>query len=114
MVSALVIIESSMWQLLQICAPTLKDTAPTTRTTPSAYVSFYARWKMIRELQIESESLCGDNNSAHKFKETVLQHVEEEGYPRDDVYNVDETGVNWKAQSRKPMASKRESTAPGL
>ncbi|GFV11719.1 jerky-like protein [Trichonephila clavipes] len=33
----------------------------------------------IRELQIESESLSGDKNSAHKFKETFLQHVEE-GY----------------------------------
>ncbi|GFW74353.1 jerky-like protein [Trichonephila clavipes] len=44
----------------------------------------------IRELQIE-----GDMNSAHKLKETFLQYVEEEGYSRDDVYNVDETGVNW-------------------
>ncbi|GFY71802.1 hypothetical protein TNIN_464171 [Trichonephila inaurata madagascariensis] len=36
------------------------------------------------------------------------------GYSRDDVYNVDETGVNWKALPRKSLASKRESTAPGF
>ncbi|GFV99531.1 jerky-like protein [Trichonephila clavipes] len=51
----------------------------------------------IRELQIEGESLSGDKNSAHKFKETFLQSVAEASYSRDDVYNVDETGVNWKA-----------------
>ncbi|GFY78833.1 jerky protein homolog [Trichonephila inaurata madagascariensis] len=68
----------------------------------------------IRKLQIEGESLPGGKNSAHKFKVTFLQHVEEEGYSRDDVYNVDETGVNWKALPRKSLASKREFTAPGF
>ncbi|GFT96496.1 jerky-like protein [Trichonephila clavipes] len=37
-----------------------------------------------------------------------------EGYSRDDVYDVDETGVNWKALPRKSIASKREFTAPGF
>ncbi|GFY46687.1 jerky-like protein [Trichonephila inaurata madagascariensis] len=63
---------------------------------------------------IGSESLSGGKNSAHKFKETFLQHVEEEGYSRDDAYIIDETRVNWKALPRKTLASKRESTAPGL
>ncbi|GFT71821.1 jerky protein homolog-like [Trichonephila clavipes] len=60
----------------------------------------------IRELQIEGESLSGDKNSAHKFKEAFLQSVEEESYSTDDVYNVDETGLNWKALPRKSFASK--------
>ncbi|GFS62856.1 hypothetical protein TNCV_2275851, partial [Trichonephila clavipes] len=33
--------------------------------------------------------------------------VEEEGYSIADVYDVDETGVNWKALPRKPLASKQ-------
>ncbi|GFW72401.1 HTH CENPB-type domain-containing protein [Trichonephila clavipes] len=32
---------------------------------------------------------------------------------RDDVYKVDETGVNWKALPSKSLASKQESTARG-
>ncbi|GFS36156.1 hypothetical protein TNIN_49231, partial [Trichonephila inaurata madagascariensis] len=40
--------------------------------------------------------------------------VEGEGHSRDEVYNVDETGVNWKALPRKSLASKRKTTAPGL
>ncbi|GFW15747.1 jerky-like protein [Trichonephila clavipes] len=47
----------------------------------------------IRELQIEGESLSGDKNSAHKFREIFLQHVKEDGYSRDDVYNIDEIGA---------------------
>ncbi|GFU37413.1 hypothetical protein TNCV_4273791 [Trichonephila clavipes] len=40
--------------------------------------------------------------------------VEEKGYSRDDVYNVGENGVNWKALPRKSLASKWESTAPSF
>ncbi|GFT95421.1 jerky protein homolog-like [Trichonephila clavipes] len=68
----------------------------------------------IRELQIEGKSLSGDKNSAHKFKETFLQSVEEDGYSRDDVYNVDQTEVNWKTLPRKSLALKQASTAPGF
>ncbi|GFX27619.1 jerky-like protein [Trichonephila clavipes] len=46
----------------------------------------------IRELQIKGKSLSGDKNSPQKFKETFLQHAEEEGYSRDVVYYVDDTG----------------------
>ncbi|GFW85656.1 uncharacterized protein TNCV_853061 [Trichonephila clavipes] len=41
-------------------------------------------------------------------------NVEKEVYSRDDVYKVEETGVNWKALPRKSVTSKRESTAPDL
>ncbi|GFY76823.1 jerky-like protein [Trichonephila inaurata madagascariensis] len=42
------------------------------------------------------------------------KHVDKEVYCRDDVYNVEETEVNWKALPRNSMASKRESIAPGF
>ncbi|GFU95124.1 jerky-like protein [Trichonephila clavipes] len=57
----------------------------------------------IRKLQNEGQSLSDNTNSAHKFKETFLQHVEED-YSRDNAYNVDETGVNGKALPRKSLA----------
>ncbi|GFW91058.1 jerky-like protein [Trichonephila clavipes] len=58
----------------------------------------------IRELQIEGKSLSDVKNTAHKFKETFLHSAEEEGYSTDNVYNVDETRVNWKALPRKSLA----------
>ncbi|GFW52114.1 jerky-like protein [Trichonephila clavipes] len=68
----------------------------------------------MQVMQVEGELLSGYKNSAHKFNETFLQRVGEEDYSRDDAYNVDETGVNRKAQPRKSLASKRESTATGF
>ncbi|GFU83643.1 jerky protein homolog-like [Trichonephila clavipes] len=38
----------------------------------------------------------------------------EESCSRDDIYNVDETGVNWKVLPRKSLTSKGESTTPGF
>ncbi|GFT71854.1 jerky-like protein [Trichonephila clavipes] len=73
--------------------------------TSTGWLRNFTSRQWMRELQIEGESLSGDKNSAHKFKEAFLQSVEE-GYSRDDVYNVDETGLNWKALPRKSFASK--------
>ena len=35
-------------------------------------------------------------------------------YKRQDVYNADETGINWRALPRKSLASRREQSAPGF
>ena len=68
----------------------------------------------IRELQIEGESLSGDVEAASEMKQKFLDVVKNEGYSRDDVYNADETGLNWKSLPRKSLASKRELAAPGF
>ncbi|GFX10628.1 hypothetical protein TNCV_4620691 [Trichonephila clavipes] len=60
--------------------------------------------KRPRKLLRLKANPTSDKNYAHKFKETFVQSVEEEGYFRDDAYNVDETGVNWKALPGKSLA----------
>ena len=68
----------------------------------------------IRELHIEGESLSSDSVSASQMKQKFLDIVESEGYTRDDVYNADEMGLNWKSLPKKSLASRRESAAPGF
>jgi hypothetical protein len=68
----------------------------------------------IRELHIEGEKLSSDKTAAETFKKAVRELVEEEGYSMDNIYNADETGLNWKALPRKTLASLRESAAPGF
>ena len=51
----------------------------------------------IRELQIERESLSSDATSVNQMKEKFHEMVTSEGYSRDDIYNADETGLNWKS-----------------
>ena len=68
----------------------------------------------IRELQIEGETLSGDSNAANTFTNLFLNLVQKEGYTRDDVYNADETEINWRALPKKSLAARKEATAPGF
>ena len=40
--------------------------------------------------------------------------MQKEGYTRDDVYNADETEINWRALPKKSLAARKEATAPGF
>lgn len=62
----------------------------------------------IRELQIQEEKL-----SAESFKIKLKDVLTGENYAFAKVYNVDETGLNSKASSRKSLTSRRELAAPG-
>lgn len=62
----------------------------------------------IRELQIEGEILSGDSAASEEFKIKFSELVISQNYSRDDVYNADETGVNWRALPSKSLASRRE------
>lgn len=68
----------------------------------------------IRELKVEGESLSSDIPAAESFKKTFSDFVKDSGFGREDVYNCDETGVNWKALPRKSLASRQETNAPGF
>lgn len=62
----------------------------------------------IRELQIQGEKLSADS-----LKIKLRNKLNQENYALENVYNADETGLNWKALSRKTLASRRELAAPG-
>ncbi|XP_060845567.1 jerky protein homolog-like [Rhopalosiphum padi] len=66
----------------------------------------------IKELNIERKMLY-NSTSEEKFKELFLNVIKQEGYTRNDIYNADETSINWKAFPRKSLAPRRESSAPG-
>lgn len=68
----------------------------------------------IRELNVQGESLSSDSSAAEDFKTKFLNFVSTNGFTREDVYNCDETGINWKALPRKSLASRRETAAPGF
>lgn len=64
----------------------------------------------IRELQFQKESLLlAETSDVEKFKKTLRLFVEKKGLSQDDVYNADETGLNWKALPKMSFASRQES-----
>ncbi|XP_043471596.1 jerky protein homolog-like [Leptopilina heterotoma] len=68
----------------------------------------------IRQLQIQGEALSANSDAAEKFKLTIGNYIEEGGYSRDDIYNADESGLNWRSLPRKSLASRQETSACGF
>lgn len=68
----------------------------------------------IRELNIEGEKLSAASiEIIDKFKSEFQQMIENEGLTREQVFNGDETGLNYKALPTKTLAAYSEKYAPG-
>lgn len=69
----------------------------------------------IRELNIVGEKMSAAGEEVVKnFKGNFAKMIDELGLCRDQVYNADETGLNYKALPRKTLASISEKYAPGF
>ena len=50
----------------------------------------------IRKLSYEGESLSVNSDNIEPFKIRLSNIIEEEGYTMHQLFNCDETGLNWK------------------
>lgn len=68
----------------------------------------------IRQLEISGEKLSANSSVISEFREQFNEIIADLGLVREQVYNCDETGLNWKALPQKTLASFSEKTAPGF
>ncbi|XP_043466354.1 tigger transposable element-derived protein 2-like [Leptopilina heterotoma] len=69
----------------------------------------------IRELNIEEEKMSAASvEIVNDFKVKFQKIIDENGFTRDQVYNADETGLNYKALPTKTLAPICEKYAPGF
>ncbi|XP_039627277.1 jerky protein homolog-like [Polypterus senegalus] len=81
----------------------------------TASCGFLDRWKKrhgIRQLTITGEKLSADNKAAVEYLEEFKCIIS--SYSPQQVYNADETGLNFKALPTKSLASQEERSAPGF
>lgn len=74
------------------------------------------RWKKrygVRQLTVCGEKLSADVSSIEKFKQDFKKQIEDSGYTCDQIYNCDESGLNYKLLPSKTLASQQEKSAPG-
>lgn len=74
------------------------------------------RWKKrygVRQLAVCGEKLSADVSSVEKFKQEFKKQIEDNGYSSDQIYNCDESGLNYKMLPSKSLASRQEKSAPG-
>lgn len=75
------------------------------------------RWKRrhgVRQLTITGEKLSADLIAGQEYVEKLNKLIMEENYSPQQIYNADETGLNFKALPNKSLASREESSAPGF
>ncbi|XP_044311435.1 jerky protein homolog-like [Varanus komodoensis] len=74
------------------------------------------RWKKrfsIHQITISGEALSADKEAVPLFKDYLFKLIEKEGISGEQLYNCDETGLNYKMLPTKMLASKKEAAAPG-
>lgn len=69
----------------------------------------------IRQLDISGEKLSANSAVIAEFQEQFILKIQYDlKLVREQVYNCDETGLNWKALPQKTLTSFSEKTAPGF
>ncbi|XP_030765192.1 jerky protein homolog-like [Sitophilus oryzae] len=75
------------------------------------------RWKPgrygVRQLNICGEKLFADVSSIEKFKQDFKKLIKDCGYTCDQIYNCDESGLNYKMLPSNTLASRQEKSVPG-
>lgn len=82
----------------------------------TASAGWLDRWKKrygVRQLRVCGEKLSADISVIDNFKQNLNQLIKEKGFTPDQIYNCDETGLNYKMLPSKTLASREESSAPG-
>lgn len=67
----------------------------------------------IRQLSIEGEKLSANSAVVSEYVSKLQAEIKNRNLTRSQVYNCDETGLNWKALPQRTLASSSEMTAPG-
>jgi hypothetical protein len=68
----------------------------------------------IRKLDISGEKLSANSAVIAEYTVQFKEKVTKLNLVREQVYNCDETGLNWKALPQKTLASLSETSAPGF
>jgi hypothetical protein len=69
------------------------------------------RWKKrfgIRQITVSGEALSADKEAVSVFKDNLFKLIEKEGISGEQLYNCDETGLNYEMLPAKTLASKKK------
>ena len=85
-------------------------------TTPSFMASSGWLWRFckrhgIRELCLQDEKLSADTEAPDPFKAHLQNVMEHEGLTLEQIYNCDETGLNYRMLPAKTLADKTKKNA---
>ena len=68
----------------------------------------------LHNIKITGEAASGDTKAAVEFPAILKTIIEQEHYPLELVYNVDETDLFWKRMPKQTFLSREENRASGF
>lgn len=83
----------------------------------SASTGWLNRWKKrygVRQMTICGEKLSADFEAANEFRTELNNLMVNENLTEEQLYNCDETGLNFKRLPTKSLVSRNEKSAPGF
>ncbi|GBL73753.1 Jerky -like [Araneus ventricosus] len=84
----------------------------------SASTGWLNRWKKkrygVRQMTICREKLSADFEAANEFRTELNNLMVKENLTEEQLYNCDETGLNFKRLLSKSLVSRNEKSAPGF
>lgn len=83
-------------------------------TASTGWLDRFKKRHGIRQLTITGERLSSDEAAACEYVNTFTDMILAENYSPQQIYNADETGLNFKSLPSKSLAAKEELTAPGF
>lgn len=87
--------------------------APDTFTTSNGWLGRWKNCHGVCQLKICGEKFSANNLGVNDFKTSFKNIVLENCYALDQIYNCDETGLNYKMLPSKTWPPKQETAAPG-
>ena len=68
----------------------------------------------LHSVSFSGEKASPDNEAAQKFIPELKDLIARKGYVLDQIFNCDETGLNWKKMPSRTFLTKEEREAPGF
>lgn len=102
--------------ILQAKAKILSQQFPDENKNFAASNGWLNRWKKrygIRQVTVCGEKLSANEDAVDPFRENLLDFIWKKKYTLDQIFNADETGLNYKMLPSKTLAVKTEISAPG-
>lgn len=87
------------------------------KDTFTASDGWLSRWKKrhgVHFISVCGEKMSADQPAASGFSEKLKSIIASEKYSPEQIYNIDETGLNYKLLPRKTFATAQETSAPGF